>query len=1755
MSFSNQKIRKINLENIKSRLQLAVLFFVISIFCNFSSIAFAFEPNCSGYPAAYAGAGNSVADPYQVSSLADLQCMKTSPSGYFVLTDNIDATDTITWNSGLGFEPISTGAGIEFKGGLDGMGHVISNLFINRPLVSSALIGSTNWETKYIRNIGLENVNITGGYLTGGIATTLDVVDPFENVYITGAITGEASNSVAGGIAAVSQADSIRNCFVNADIVTKNWKGGGFIGENFSTTIENSYFSGSVSGNGGSSLGIIVADDKVTSGNIKNVFYNSETVPVDVPACHNGCDEDMVIGKTAVELGQLATFTNLETAGLVAPVWDFVGNPNNDVAVHNYWDMATMPVLAIFSGLADQDGDGYTNANDCNDRNADFHVVAMHYADADGDGYGDLVNTIQACVSPAGYVSNANDCDDTNNAIFLHTFYADVDGDGYYGVSSTSTQVCGDESTVTPSGYSAEGGDCDDVDVNIYPLRYYQDQDSDGYGDHGTESVVCNNTPAPDGYVLLDGDGDDNDSSVNPGVHADITIGTNVVASNIEPLGANLTTVAGGTNFAINNFVESGGFEPAIFRELHRVEATDIDSGYRWFRWDSLGGLDYWDTRSTGFFNGATVRFYRLVDDKGDSIPYSGGLGDVPDADHVVFLGEASVPMPSIDLSDGGFIAIKDGLKRMYIDQPLDLAYGDYAFVYLKKKEVPKSEIAERIWQYMSAQPHPVVGTNNGSSGYLVDHPGVLPAEFMAENPGETCLKVDAPNAGSVNISQYIYQATLSSSETWYSLFHPGNTYRAEVWMRQDGLADNGHVYLNFSGSYASANQVSPWTVTGEWQKFTYDFIGPAYPGNNAIMQHIIKFTGPGNLYIDNWAIYQYDAKNGFKPFGPHENSLDPILASFPETGKKPSVRFYSIEYGNSSIESMLGEFGDSSYYVNSGSITAGSERGTIAQSIRWAYATGDSPETRIVPWLTLSEEYTEVEFKALIEYLGVPYDPVVDTPTTKPYAYKRYVQRGGDGTPWTNEFREILFEYGNETWHQGAGGYGWHGFGAPGAVHSGGKEYGLFAKYMFDEQIETLPEWTANDLGSKIKFIYNANYSTSNTSYGELAAQQGGDISYLGHANYTGPKWETGDTGITSINDHGVQASLIGLYGAKTTIDGAATMLASFKSNGIVDYRVVAYEGGPSGYWMNPDHPEIDEYYGKSLAMGVGALDTWLYSSLKGYGYQNDFAFASGKWWTSHTMPEQGGFRAHPGWLALTMRNRYAMGTDMVSATVNTAPTYLREGSLTPLVSSYAMRDEQGDYSVFVLSRKLDGKHDDADFGDGYTPVTIHLPVGLNPAKVTLHKLASPDGSPADPRDNNMDSEKIAIVSEDIDINNYSSDFVINENTGGGANGMPPGTVYLYTFELIDTAANKAITDFSFTNPSATGTVDEGNKTVAITVSYGTNLTSLVPTIIHTGLSISPNTGVAQDFSNSVTYTVTAEDSSTQEYVITVNVSAPSNVATITSGAYTVSAGGTANETISNIPFETSKATFLAAIFKGQINQIWDDSSIEDPLVSGNTIISTAQDGTTVVNYVVTVNDEVVNDSPGEIIEEASTGEIDIPRPKIKVEGENAGIESYFSDNRKIKFSGNIPELADGKIVVKDDGEMKDKNSINAKGDWSFKLKFKKTSQIKIYYYDKDGNEVASKKYTIKIDSENPKFVDLPLILNKKAGDKIWWKVSDNRRVDHVRYEIAGKANKTKRDYFFLPTDISRGPHQLKMIAYDGVGNRETRNVLVWIR
>lgn len=93
--------------------------------------------------------------------------------------------------------------------------------------------------------------------------------------------------------------------------------------------------------------------------------------------------------------------------------------------------------------------------------------------------------------------------------------------------------------------------------------------------------------------------------------------------------------------------------------------------------------------------------------------------------------------------------------------------------------------------------------------------------------------------------------------------------------------------------------------------------------------------------------------------------------------------------------------------------------------------------------------------------------------------------------------------------------------------------------------------------------------------------------------------------------------------------------------------------------------------------------------------------------------------------------------------------------------------------------------------------------------------------------------------------------------------------------------SAEKSILSFSFQTPKSVGDIDKFDDTITVSVPGGTNITNLKPIIIISNkATISPDSGVAQNFSGPVAYLVTAQDGSTRTYIVNVNMVASSEKA-----------------------------------------------------------------------------------------------------------------------------------------------------------------------------------------------------------------------------------------------------------------------------------
>jgi hypothetical protein len=223
--------------------------------------------------------------------------------------------------------------------------------------------------------------------------------------------------------------------------------------------------------------------------------------------------------------------------------------------------------------VIDADEDGYTEDEDCDDRDASIHpgaeeicdgidndcdeeidedLTTVYFQDADGDGYG-LDETAEAlCEAPDGWVEQGEDCDDSRDDVHPGAdepcdgadndcdgeideegdsiWYGDADGDGF-GDADVTQVACS-----PGDGWAANDEDCDDSRADVNPdaeevcdeadndcdgavdedvtTTFYADDDGDGWGDETDTTQACE---LPEGYLAEAGDCDDEDAAIHPG--------------------------------------------------------------------------------------------------------------------------------------------------------------------------------------------------------------------------------------------------------------------------------------------------------------------------------------------------------------------------------------------------------------------------------------------------------------------------------------------------------------------------------------------------------------------------------------------------------------------------------------------------------------------------------------------------------------------------------------------------------------------------------------------------------------------------------------------------------------------------------------------------------------------------------------------------------------------------------------------------------------------------------------------------------------------------------------------------------------------------------------------------------------------------------------------------------------------------------------------------------------------------------------
>ena len=261
-----------------------------------------------------------------IGNAHQLQLMAMNPSAIYTLAKDIDLSE-LSNSSGMwattsgagGFAPVGSAAN-PFTGSLDGAGHGIGHLNIDRPVTDNVGLFGVTGTTASITDVGLIDVSVTGlhnvGALVGSNAGSV------LRDYATGTVTGgKVDQSRTGGLVGAHWGTGVIDSSYADVTVSGGTSTGGLVGGS-DGAIANSYALGDVSGGVGVgglvggmagsvstsySTGHVVGDDLVgglVGYNIGSVTHSYWDVTVNPTLPDNG----LGIGLTTVQMMSASSY-------------------------------------------------------------------------------------------------------------------------------------------------------------------------------------------------------------------------------------------------------------------------------------------------------------------------------------------------------------------------------------------------------------------------------------------------------------------------------------------------------------------------------------------------------------------------------------------------------------------------------------------------------------------------------------------------------------------------------------------------------------------------------------------------------------------------------------------------------------------------------------------------------------------------------------------------------------------------------------------------------------------------------------------------------------------------------------------------------------------------------------------------------------------------------------------------------------------------------------------------------------------------------------------------------------------------------------------------------------------------------------------------------------------------------------------------------------------------------------------------------
>lgn len=346
-------------------------------------------------------------DPYQIADWYQLNNVRNYSGSHFILVNNLDSVTagytqlaSSTANSGKGWQPIGTSDN-PFTGTLDGQGYEIGDLLIDRPAEDYVgLFGCVDFEgAGAIDDVGVVNINVTGFHYVGGLVgwqfggnissshTSGSVVGTsrvgglvgvawggnIHGSYTSGSMSGLA---YVGGLVGFDSGGSIGGSHSSASVAVSN-AGGGLVGcSEALATVDNCYASGNVTSGGGDRIGGLMGE--VYSSTISDSYATGSVIGFS--RVGGGLvGENVGTVASCYSTGNVTSLDGDDVGGLVGltnPYWGSVTN--------SFWDTET-------SGQPTSDGGTGKNTTEMHDistfAGAGWDIVAVANSGTRNTGY------------------------------------------------------------------------------------------------------------------------------------------------------------------------------------------------------------------------------------------------------------------------------------------------------------------------------------------------------------------------------------------------------------------------------------------------------------------------------------------------------------------------------------------------------------------------------------------------------------------------------------------------------------------------------------------------------------------------------------------------------------------------------------------------------------------------------------------------------------------------------------------------------------------------------------------------------------------------------------------------------------------------------------------------------------------------------------------------------------------------------------------------------------------------------------------------------------------------------------------------------------------------------------------------------------------------------------------------------------------------------------------------------------------------